>query len=179
MSIHVCISLYCDVQCLSNISLTVTLDTLDNIVYTLDILATNIEHKPLEVTMARALTEKTRAEQLGNHSVTSAVTTNPSVRQVRRTHGERLLHGFTCSCTGETQCCPLNAACNVARLSIRSFCAIEELRREPMASVPEMMLSLICVTEDSIRRLQPTRVVLAFPNQGGVPCGVERCFRSD
>ena len=42
-------------------------------VYTLDILVTNIEQKSMEATMARALAEKTRDEQLRNHTASSAV----------------------------------------------------------------------------------------------------------
>ena len=42
-------------------------------VYTLDILVTNIEHKPKEAIMARALAERTTKEQLRSQATFSAV----------------------------------------------------------------------------------------------------------
>jgi len=56
------------------IFLSLTLDTLDKMVYTLDIFSANSERMNMEAIMARAFTEETRAEQQGNHTVTSAIT---------------------------------------------------------------------------------------------------------
>ena len=55
------------------IIMSITLDTLDIYVYTLDVHAPNIEQKPMEGVMARAFTEETRAEQLANRTFSSAV----------------------------------------------------------------------------------------------------------
>ena len=56
------------------IFIALTLDTLDKMVYTLDILGANSERMNMEAIMARAFTEETRADQQGNHTVTSAIT---------------------------------------------------------------------------------------------------------
>ena len=51
----------------------ITLDTLDKMVYTSDILATNIQQKPKEAIMARALAERTTKEQLRSQATFSLV----------------------------------------------------------------------------------------------------------
>ena len=51
----------------------ITLDTLDNMAYTLDMHSPNIGHKSVEVIMARAMAEKTRVEQPENYGVSSVI----------------------------------------------------------------------------------------------------------
>lgn len=56
------------------IYISITLDTLDNMAYTLDIHDANNEHVSSEVIVARALSEKIRAEEHKSHIVNSTIT---------------------------------------------------------------------------------------------------------
>ena len=73
----------------------VTLDTLDNMVYTLDILAANIGHQALGGNHGKSVDgeneSRTTRESLGLFCSPLRI----HLYQVRWTDGERLLHGFT------------------------------------------------------------------------------------